>query len=105
MASNAYESMGGKDAAGMVQRAGLALTLERTIAERGLSGAAAAGRLGIPEGELELILGGRFRTIEPEQFLTWLRILGVSMHVTLELHNASPDDIGTLRIAPLPHQL
>ena len=105
MASNAYESIGGEDAAGMVQRAGLALTLERIIAERGLSAAAAAERLGIPDGELALILGGRFRNVEPERFLTWLRILGVSMDVTLELHNVSPDDIGTLRIAPLPHQL
>ena len=46
MASNAYESIGGEDAAGMVQRAGLALTLERIIAERGLSAAAAAERVG-----------------------------------------------------------
>ena len=103
MSGSVYEMIG-RDPQAMVQKAGLVLTLHKTIVAQALSHDEVAARLGISSTQLELVLGGRFREIPAEQLLAWLRELGYTVDVRLTPPAGQQPEPGQLLINPLPHQ-
>lgn len=103
MTSSVYASIG-DDPAAMVQKAGLVLTMHKALEASGVSHADAASRLGISVEQLELVLGGRFRSIPAEHLLAWLRELGFTVDVRLTPPTGQQSESGQLIISPLPHQ-
>lgn len=103
MSSGVYEMIG-RDPEAMVQKAGLVLTMQRTIEAQVLDHAEVAARFGISAKQLALVLGGRFRDIPAEHLLAWLRELGFTIDVRLTPPASQQSESGQLIISPLPHQ-
>lgn len=82
--TNVYADLGRADAEEMLIKAQLAIKITEIIKQRGLTQAAAAEILGIPQPKLSKMLRGQFRGISEDRMMRCLVALGHDVRIVVE---------------------
>ena len=92
---NVFADLGLPDAAELLVKSKLAATLQRSIAEMGLTQTAVAALTGIPQPKLSKILRGRFAGISEAYITEGLRRLGHDVEIRVKPRH---EGVGTMRV-------
>ena len=96
---NVFADLGLPDAADLLVKSKLAATLQRSIAEMGLTQTAVAALTGIPQPKLSRILRGRFAGISEAYITEGLRKLGHDVEIRVKPRHEGVGSVQVLEAA------